>query len=154
LQSKSTHGKGKKMKTIYVKAKDVERKWYIVDASGKTLGRVAVKIASVLRGKNKPYYTPHQELGDYVVVVNADKIAVTGNKRAAKVYYRHSGHAGGLKAETFEKVIARKPTFPLETAIRGMLPKNRLGRKLFKNVKVYAGESHPHGAQKPEQMEI
>lgn len=142
------------MKTIYVKPKDVERKWYIVDASGKPLGRVAAKIATILQGKNKAYYSPHQELGDYVVVVNADKIAVTGNKRKAKLYYRHSGYAGGLKVESFEKAIARKPTFPLETAIRGMLPKNRLGRKLFNNVKVYAGENHPHGAQQPEQLEI
>ncbi len=142
------------MKTIYVKPKDVVRKWFVVDAAGKTLGRVAVKIATVLRGKNKPVYTPHQEVGDYVVVVNADKIVVTGSKRTDKFYYTYSGHPGGMKAESFEKVIARKPTYPLETAIRGMLPKNRLGRKLFKNVKVYAGESHPHGAQKPEQLEI
>lgn len=142
------------MKTIYVKPKDVVRKWYVVDAAGKNLGRVAVKVASVLRGKHKPIYTPHQEVGDYVIVINADKIEVTGNKRTEKLYYHYSGHPGGMKVESFEKVIARKPAFPLETAIRGMLPKNRLGRKLFNNVKVYAGDTHPHGAQQPEPLEI
>jgi large subunit ribosomal protein L13 len=142
------------MKTIYVKPKDVVRKWYVVDAAGKTLGRIAVKVATVLRGKNKPLYTPHQEVGDYVIIVNAGKVAVTGKKRTEKIYYRYSGFPGGMKSESFEKVIARKPGFPLETAIRGMLPKNRLGRKLFNNVKVYAGEAHPHGAQQPEVLEI
>jgi large subunit ribosomal protein L13 len=142
------------MKTIYVKPKDVVRKWYVVDAAGKTLGRIAVKAATVLRGKNKPVYTPHQEIGDYVIIVNAGKVAVTGRKRTEKFYYRYSGFPGGMKTESFEKVIARKPVFPLETAIRGMLPKNRLGRKLFKNVKVYAGDAHPHGAQQPEILEI
>jgi large subunit ribosomal protein L13 len=146
--------KGYPMKTIFVKPKKVERKWYIVDAAGKRLGRVAVKVASILRGKHKPIYTPHQEVGDYVIIINADKIVVTGTKRKTKMYYHYSGYPGGLRAETFEKVIARKPTYPLEEAIRGMLPKNRLGRKLFKNVKVYAGESHPHGAQKPEPLQI
>ena len=142
------------MKTIYVKPKDVVRKWYVIDAAGKTLGRIAVKAATFLRGKNKPEYTPHQEVGDYVIIVNAGKVAVTGRKRTQKFYYRYSGFPGGMKSESFEKVIARKPGFPLETAIRGMLPKNRLGRKLFKNVKVYAGGSHPHGAQQPEVLEI
>jgi len=116
------------MKTIYVKPAEVIRKWYLVNAEGKTLGRVAVKIATILRGKNKPVYTPHQEVGDYVVVINADKIAVTGNKRKNKIYYNYSGSPGGMRMETFEKVIARKPAYPLETAIRGMLPKNRLGK--------------------------
>ncbi len=142
------------MKTIYVNPKDVVRKWYIIDASGKTLGRVAVKIASILRGKNKPVYTPHQEVGDYVVVINADKIAVTGNKRTEKLYYHYSGYPGGMKVESFEKMMAKKPEFPLEAAIKGMLPKNRLGRKLFHNVKVYSGDQHPHGAQQPEPLEI
>jgi large subunit ribosomal protein L13 len=146
--------KGRRMKTIYIKPKDVVRKWFIIDAAGKTLGRIAVKAASVVRGKTKPVYTPHQEVGDYVIIINADKVAVTGNKRKDKIYYHYSGHPGGMKSETFEKVIARKPTFPLETAIRGMLPKNRLGRKIFHNVKVYAGEQHPHGAQQPEALEI
>lgn len=142
------------MNTIFVKPRDVERKWYIIDASGKSLGRVAAKVAYVLRGKHKPIYTPHQEIGDYVIVVNAEKVGVTGRKRQNKLYYRHSGYLGGMKVESFEKVISRKPTFPLEKAIRGMLPGNRLGRKLFKNVKVYAGETHPHAAQKPEVMDL
>lgn len=142
------------MKTIFVKPHEVERKWYIVDAAGKRLGRVAAKVASILRGKHKPLYTPHQEVGDYVIIINAEKVEVTGNKRKDKLYYHHSGHPGGLRVEPFEKVILRKPTYPLEVAIKGMLPKNRLGRKLFKNVKIYAGEAHPHGAQKPEPLQI
>jgi len=142
------------MKTIFVKPQEVERKWYIVDAAGKRLGRVAAKVASILRGKHKPIYTPHQEVGDYVIIVNADKVVVTGNKRKDKLYYHHSGQPGGLRVESFEKVIQKKPTYPLEVAIKGMFPKNRLGRKLFKNVKIYAGEVHPHGAQKPEPLQI
>jgi len=142
------------MKTIFVKPQEVERKWYIVDAAGKRLGRVAAKVASILRGKHKPIYTPHQEVGDFVIIINADKVVVTGNKRKDKLYYHHSGQPGGLRVESFEKVIQRKPTYPLEVAIKGMLPKNRLGRKLFKNVKIYAGEAHPHGAQKPEPLQI
>jgi large subunit ribosomal protein L13 len=142
------------MKTIFVKPQEVERKWYIVDAAGKRLGRVAAKVASILRGKHKPIYTPHQEVGDYVIIVNADKVVVTGNKRKDKLYYHHSGQPGGLRVESFEKVIQKKPTYPLEVAIKGMLPKNRLGRKLFKNVKIYDGEAHPHGAQKPEPLQI
>jgi large subunit ribosomal protein L13 len=142
------------MKTIFVKPQEVERKWYIVDAAGKRLGRVAAKVASILRGKHKPIYTPHQEVGDFVIIINADKVVVTGNKRKDKLYYHHSGQPGGLRVESFEKVIQKKPTYPLEVAIKGMLPKNRLGRKLFKNVKIYAGEAHPHGAQKPEPLQI
>lgn len=142
------------MKTIFVKPHEVERKWYIVDAAGKRLGRVAAKVASILRGKHKPIYTPHQEVGDYVIIINADKVVVTGRKRKDKLYYHHSGQPGGLRVESFEQVIQRKPTYPLEVAIKGMLPKNRLGRKLFKNVKIYAGEAHPHGAQKPEPLQI
>jgi large subunit ribosomal protein L13 len=142
------------MNTIFVKPQDVERKWYVIDANGKSLGRVAAKVASVLRGKNKPIYTPHQEIGDYVIVLNAEKVAVTGRKRQQKLYYHHSGYLGGMKVVNFEKMIQKKPTFPLERAIQGMLPHNRLGRKLFRNVKVYAGENHPHAAQKPEVMDI
>lgn len=142
------------MKTIFVKPHEVERKWYIVDAAGKRLGRVAAKVASILRGKHKPIYTPHQEVGDYVIIINADKVVVTGRKRKDKLYYHHSGQPGGLRVESFEQVMQRKPTYPLEVAIKGMLPKNRLGRKLFKNVKIYAGEAHPHGAQKPEPLQI
>lgn len=142
------------MNTIFVKPQDVERKWYVIDANGKSLGRVAAKVASVLRGKNKPIYTPHQEIGDYVIILNAGKVAVTGRKRQQKLYYHHSGYLGGMKVVNFEKMIQKKPTFPLERAIQGMLPHNRLGRKLFKNVKVYAGENHPHAAQKPEVMDL
>ncbi len=142
------------MNTIFVKPRDVERKWYVIDADGKSLGRVAAKVAYVLRGKNKPIYTPHQEIGDYVIILNAAKVAVTGRKRQQKMYYHHSGYLGGMKVTSFEKMIEKKPTFPLERAIQGMLPHNRLGRKLFKNVKVYAGESHPHVAQKPEVMDL
>jgi large subunit ribosomal protein L13 len=126
----------------------------VVDAEGANLGRLAVKVASVLRGKNKPYYTPHQECGDYVVIINADKITVTGDKLDSKKYYRHSGYMGGLKETTLRDLMAKKPTAPVEKAIRGMLPKNRLGRKIFKNAKVYAGPNHPHGAQQPVALEI
>ena len=122
------------MKTIFVNQKEITRKWYVIDAEGKILGRVAVAVADILRGKHKPEFAPHQEVGDYVVVVNAAKVNVTGNKMGDKMYYRHSGYPGALKSESLEKMIQRKPVFPLENAIRGMLPKNRLGRKLFKNV--------------------
>ncbi|MCK4542493.1 MAG: 50S ribosomal protein L13 [Spirochaetales bacterium] len=141
------------MKTIFVKPKEVARKWYLIDADGKKLGRVAVQAVTLLRGKNKPEYTPHQEVGDYVIIVNAGKVAVSGGKEQKKIYYHHTGYPGGIKSENFQSMISRKPTFPLESAIRGMLPKGPLGRKLFKNVKVYAGERHPHGAQKPEVIE-
>jgi len=142
------------MKTIFKKPSEFDRKWYVVDAEGATLGRLAVKVAYVLRGKNKPYYTPHQECGDYVVVINADKIVVSGDKLESKKYYRHSGYMGGLKETTLSDLLDKKPTAPVEKAIKGMLPHNRLGRKLFKNVKVYAGSSHPHGAQQPVALEL
>lgn len=140
------------MKTIFVKPADVERKWYLIDASGKRLGRVAANAARLVRGKHKALYTPHQEVGDFVVIINADKAELTGNKDQNKMYYRHSGYPGGLTAETYNQVVAKKPTSPMEKAIKGMLPKGPLGRKLFKNVKVYAGERHPHGAQKPVEL--
>lgn len=142
------------MKTIFPNAKNLERKWYLVNAEGQTLGRVAVRIANILRGKNKPLYTPNMITGDSVVVVNAEKVVVTGRKRTDKLYHRHSGYPGGLTIESFEKTIARKPTFPLEHAIKGMLPRGRLGRQMFGNVKVYAGPDHPHAAQKPQALEI
>ena len=142
------------MKTIFVKPHEVVRKWYLIDAEGKVLGKVAAKAAELVRGKHKPLYTPHQEIGDYVIIINADKVVLTGRKPKQKEYYRHSGYPGGLSSETFEKAIKRKPVFPLEHAIRGMLPKGRLGRKLFTNVKVYADGRHPHGAQQPETIEI
>jgi len=142
------------MKTVFAKPDSVERKWYVIDAEGKVLGRVAAKVASIVRGKNKANYVPHQEIGDFVVVINADKIIVTGRKTQAKLYYRHTGYVGGLKSTTFEKLIDRHPTQPLEKAIKGMLPKGPLGRKLAKNAKIYAGSSHPHDSQKPAQIEV
>jgi len=141
------------MKTVFEKPASVERKWYVLDADGKILGRVAAKVASIVRGKNKANFVPHQEIGDFVVIINADKIAVSGRKSQQKIYYRHSGYVGGLKAHNFEKVIERHPTMPLELAIKGMLPKGPLGRKMAKNVKIYAGTDHPHGSQKPEPIE-
>jgi len=142
------------MKTIFVKPEEAPRKWYIIDAQDQVLGRVAVKVASVLRGKNKPHYVPHQEIGDYVIVINADKMKLTGNKAKTKLYYRHSGYMGGLSVDTFETLSAKKPGAPLEKAVKGMLPKGPLGRKLFKNVKVYAGDRHPHAAQTPETLTL
>jgi len=137
------------MKTVFVKQASVERKWFVLDAEGKVLGRVAAKVASIVRGKNKAIFVPHQEVGDFVVVINADKIVVTGRKAQQKMYYKHSGYVGGLKANTYEKVMERHPTMPLENAIKGMLPKGPLGRKMAKNVKIFAGTDHPHVGQKP-----
>jgi large subunit ribosomal protein L13 len=142
------------MKTIFINPKDVERKWYLIDAENQVLGRIAEKVASIVRGKYKACYTPHQEVGDYVIIINADKLKVTGNKVRNKLYYRHSGYPGGIKVENYAKVISRKPIKPLEKAIKGMLPKGPLGNKLFRNVKIYAGVDHPHAAQKPEVLEL
>ncbi|MDR2633306.1 MAG: 50S ribosomal protein L13 [Treponema sp.] len=142
------------MKTVFLKPATVERKWFVIDAEGKVLGRVAAKAASLVRGKEKALFAPHQEVGDFVVVVNADKVLVTGRKATQKQYYRHSGYVGGLKAVSFEQLLARHPRAPLEKAIHGMLPKGPLGRKLLKNVKVYAGGAHPHAAQHPEPISI
>lgn len=142
------------MNTIFVKQNEIERKWYVIDAADQVLGRVAERAAFLLRGKHKPQYAPHQEVGDYVIIVNADRIRVTGAKQDQKMYYRHSGYPGALKSETFRKLIRRRPEVPVEHAVRGMLPKNRLGRKLFTNLKVYAGGTHPHAAQKPEPYAI
>ena len=142
------------MKTIFVKPASIEKKWYLIDAEGKNLGRVAVAAARILRGKNKAEYVPHQDMGDYVIIINAAKASVTGNKMEDKVYYRHSQYPGGLKAETLKDTLNRKPTFPMEHAIKGMLPHGKLGRKLFTNVKIYAGAEHPHAAQQPVQVEI
>jgi large subunit ribosomal protein L13 len=135
------------MKTYSTKAKDVERQWHVVDASGKTLGKLATQVANLLTGKNKPIYVPYLDTGDYVIVLNAAKVRVTGKKAKQKTYYRHSGYPGGLKAETFEKMLATHPTRVIEHAVKGMLPHNRLGRAMFKKLKVYAGDSHPHQAQ-------
>ncbi|MDR0375544.1 MAG: 50S ribosomal protein L13 [Treponema sp.] len=142
------------MRTLFVKPAQIERKWFVIDAEGKSLGRVAVKAAAIVRGKEKPIFAPHQECGDYVVIVNADKVAVTGRKAQNKMYYRHTGYVGGLKSETFERLINKHPTSPLELAVKGMLPKGPLGRKLLSNVKVYAGPDHPHAAQNPEKIEL
>ena len=137
-------------KTASAKKETVTRKWYVVDAEGETVGRLASKIASVLRGKHKPDYTPHVDTGDYVIVINADKVRFTGNKMSDKVYLRYSGYPGGQKAITAENLMAKKPNAVIETAIKGMLPKNKLGRAMFKKLFVYAGADHPHQAQKPE----
>jgi len=142
------------MNTVFVKPASVERKWYVIDAEGKVMGRVAAKVAAIVRGKNKAIFAPHQEMGDYVVVINADKVNVTGRKTQQKMYYHHSGYVGGLKAVNFEKLIARHPTQPLENAIKGMLPKGPLGRKLAKNAKIYAGATHPHAAQNPTAIDL
>ncbi len=142
------------MKTIFVKPKDVVKKWYLIDAEGKRLGRVAVEAAKILRGKNKPEFAPHQDLGDYVIIINAEKAELTGGKETKKIYYRHSGYPSGLTAEVYEDMVKRKPVFPMEHAVRGMLPKGRLGRTLFTNLNVYAGADHPHAAQQPIKVEI
>lgn len=136
------------------KANEVERKWYVVDAEGQTLGRLASEVASILRGKHKPTYTPHVDTGDHVIVINAAKIQLTGNKLKDKIYYRHSGYAGGLKQTTAEDMLKNKPERMLELAIKGMLPKNSLGRKQGKKLHVYAGSEHKHEAQKPEVYEL
>lgn len=142
------------MKTFTAKPSDIKREWLLIDASDKTLGRLATEIAMILRGKNKPEYTPHMDTGDYVIVVNAEKVAVTGNKRKDKVYNRHTGFIGGLKTVSFEKLIATHPERAIETAVKGMLPRSPLGRAMFKKLKVYAGNEHPHIAQQPKALNI
>jgi large subunit ribosomal protein L13 len=137
------------MKTYSAKPGEVAREWYLVDAQGQTLGRLATQIADTLRGKRKPQFTPHVDTGDFVVVVNAEKIAVTGNKLDQKRYYRHSGYPGGLRSRTLREQLDRRPTEVLRTAVRGMLPKNRLARRQLTKLKIYAGPEHPHEAQNP-----
>lgn len=139
-------------KTYVTKREDVEREWYVVDASGQTLGRLATRVARVLRGKHKPIYSPSVDAGDYVIVVNAERIHVTGRKLDQKIYYRHSGYPGGLKEITLRNLLQKHPTRVIEHAVRGMLPKNRLGRRMFKKLKVYAGPDHPHAAQQPKPL--
>lgn len=141
-------------KTYLPPVDTIERKWYVVDATNQRLGRLASEIAKVLRGKNKPSYTPFMDIGDFVIIINADKISVTGKKRTQKLYRRHSGRPGGMKTETFAKLQARVPERIIEQAIKGMLPKNTLGRQLFTKLNVYAGPDHPHQAQKPDILEI
>jgi large subunit ribosomal protein L13 len=140
--------------TKSAKEQDIERNWYVIDAQGQTLGRLATRVATILRGKNKPLYTPHVDCGDYVIVVNAEKIHVTGQKMAQKKYYRHSGYPGGLKEVTLRDQLQKFPNRVVEAAVRGMLPKNRLGRQMFKKLKVYAGPNHPHQAQQPKPMAL
>lgn len=142
------------MKTYTVRKGDIKREWYVVDAQGKTLGRLASEIAKILRGKRKPIYVPHLDCGDYVIVVNAEKVRVTGRKLDQKFYYRHSGYPGGLKSISLRDQLQKHPTRVLEAAVRGMLPKNRLGRAMIKKLKVYAGGSHPHQAQQPKVLEL
>ena len=142
------------MKTYSAKPDSVQRDWYLVDASGKTLGRLASEIAMRLRGKHKPEFTPHVDTGDYIVVVNTDKIHVSGRKPALKKYYHHTGYPGGIREATFEKMIASKPERVIELAVRGMVPRNPLGRSMLRKLKVYAGNDHPHAAQQPQPLEI
>lgn len=142
------------MKTYVAKPSTINRGWYIVDASGMRLGRLATHIADTLRGKNKPDYTPHIDTGDFVVVINAKKIAVTGRKLENKIYYRHTGYPGGLKERTLAEMLERRPEEVIRKAVRGMMPKNRLARAQIKKLKVYAGPEHPHEAQKPVELEI
>ncbi len=142
------------MKTFSAKPEAVQRDWYLVDAAGKTLGRLAAEIAARLRGKHKPEYTPHVDTGDYIVVVNAEKVQVTGKKTTDKIYYSHSEFPGGIKEISFEKLIDKAPTRALEIAVKGMLPHNPLGRAMFKKLKVYAGTEHPHSAQQPQTLNI
>lgn len=142
------------MKTFVATPANRERNWLVVDANGKTLGRLATQIANTLRGKRKPQYTPHCDVGDFVIVVNAEKVAVTGNKRQEKRYYRHSGFPGGLRSRTFEEMITRRPEEVLRLAVKGMLPRSRLGRQQLRKLKIYAGPEHPHQAQQPAPMEV
>ncbi|WP_320172305.1 50S ribosomal protein L13 [Maridesulfovibrio sp.] len=142
------------MKTYIPKEEDIAREWYVVDAEDKVLGRLATQIANKLRGKDKAMFTPHVDTGDFVVVLNADKIKVTGNKLEQKNYYKHSNHPGGLKERTLKVMLEKKPEVVIQTAVRGMLPKNRLGKQMIKKLKVYAGTDHPHTAQQPKTMEF
>lgn len=142
------------MKTFVAKPETVKRDWYVIDATDKTLGRLATEIARRLRGKHKPEYTPHVDTGDYIVVVNAEKVVVTGNKTQDKMYYSHTGYPGGLKEVNFEKLQAKKPEMIIEKAVKGMLPKGPLGRAMFRKMKVYAGSEHNHAAQQPQVLDV
>lgn len=142
------------MKTYMAKAETVQRKWYVVDAQGVALGRLASQVAAILRGKNKPTFTPNVDTGDHVIIINASKVLLTGNKLDDKFYYKHSGYVGGLKQASYRDLIAKKPAFAVEEAIRGMLPHNTLGRQMIKKLRVYAGPEHEQQAQKPEALEI
>ncbi len=141
-------------KTFSIKESEIEKKWYLIDAEGKILGRLATEIASILRGKKKPGFTPHMDMGDNVVVINAEKISLTGLKSEDKKYFTHSQYPGGEKFTSIKKIMEKKPEYIITHAVKGMVPKNRLGRKIMGNLKVYAGIDHPHGAQKPEKLDI
>lgn len=142
------------MKTFSAKSHEVKRDWFVVDASDKVLGRLATEIARRLRGKHKAEYTPHVDTGDYIIVTNAEKVVVTGRKFKDKMYYRHTGYPGGIKSDSFEKLQARNPARIIELAVKGMLPKNPLGREMYRKLKVYVGSEHPHTAQQPKQLDI
>lgn len=142
-----------RVKTWTPKAEEIQREWWIIDAKDQTLGRVATQIAHILKGKHKPQYAPHMDVGDFVVVINCDKIHVTGRRLDQKMYYRHSGYPGGIKSISLRAQLKRNPERPIEQAVRGMLPKNRLGRQMYRKLKVYAGTEHPHAAQKPKVWE-
>ncbi|NLG37354.1 MAG: 50S ribosomal protein L13 [Clostridiales bacterium] len=142
------------MNTFMARAADISRKWYIVDAAGKPLGRVATQVATVLRGKHKPEYTPHVDTGDHVIVINCDKVVLTGRKLDQKFYYHHSGYPGGLRKTSYRDMMARKPLFIMRKAVQGMLPKNRLGRQMIKKLRLYAGSEHKHEAQTPEVLDL
>lgn len=142
------------MKTYMAKPEEYQRKWYVIDAEGQSLGRLASEVATILRGKHTPYYTPHVDTGDFVIVINADKVVLTGNKLKQKKYYYHTGYPGGIKEVPYETMMAKRPEKAVELAVKGMLPHNRLGRAQFKKLKVYRGAEHPHQAQKPETWEL
>lgn len=142
------------MKTYHAKVGEVEREWLIIDATDLVLGRLSTRLATILKGKNKPQYTPHVDTGDFVVVINAEKIRLTGNKAETKIYYSHSGYVGGLKEVSFQRMLAKHPERIIEKAVKGMLPKNTLGRAMNRKLKVYAGPNHPHAAQKPREITL
>jgi len=143
-----------RIKTHVTKPADIKRQWFVVDAEGQTLGRLATRIATILRGKHKPTYSPHLDTGDFVIVLNCEKIVVTGNRLDDKIYYSHSGFMGGLKSITLREQLAKYPERPIKSAVKGMLPKNVLGREMMRKMKVYVGSEHPHAAQKPEVLEF
>lgn len=142
------------MSTYMAKPGEIEREWYLVDVTGETLGRIASKIATILRGKNKPEYTPHVDTGDHVIVINAEKVHLSGNKWQDKKYYHHSQYPGGLKEMSYEELLRKKPKLIIKEAVKGMLPHNKLGTKMLKKLKIYTGEEHPHQAQKPKKLEL
>ena len=142
------------MKTTYIKASEIDKKWFIVDATDKTLGRLSSKVAQILKGKNKPYYTPHMDMGDFVIIINADKVKLTGKKESTKDYFKHTNYPGGAKNISIKILKEKKPEFILTNSIKGMLPHNRLGKKILTHLKVYAGDVHPHTSQKPVQLEL